>query len=170
MRSRLAPYAANRHQFRSICESFRTARTLMKPIRLTAILLLLSAIALFPGCSSVSTREVIDLTPFKHIYVVHRLTDDHHIDDLLVHELQALGHDASSGPLTMLPENADAVLTYEDRWEWDFKSYMIELDLELRTARTDKKLADGRYYQPTPNSKPPAEVVHDLLVPLFKKK
>jgi lysyl-tRNA synthetase class I len=135
----------------------------MNPHRLSTILALLVAAIFLTGCSSVSSRKVIDLTPFKHIYVVHRLTDDHHIDDLFVRELQSRGHDASSGPLTMMPENADAVLTYADRWEWDFKSYLIELDVELRTAHTDKKLADGRYYQPTIKTKPPAEAIHELL-------
>src|SRR5437773_2641786 len=110
-------------------------------------------VALVAGCSSVNTRSVVDLAAFKHIYIVHRLTDDKRIDDLLVHELQRLGHEASSGPLTLLPENASAVLTYDDRWEWDFKSYLIELKLGLHTARTEKKLADGRYYQPTPKAK-----------------
>ena len=133
-------------------------------------LLTLLGLAFLAGCSSVNTRAVIDLAPFQHIYVVHRLTDDHHIDELLVHELQQRGHSASSGPLTLLPENADAILTYDDRWEWDFKSYLIELTFELRTARTEKKLADGRFYQPTPKAKPPAEVVHELLGSLFKAK
>ena len=39
----------------------------------------------------------------------------------------------------------------------------------VRTARTNKKLADGSFYQPTPNSKSPAEVVSRVLTPLFKK-
>ena len=139
----------------------------MKPTISTATFLLLLAALLLAGCSSISTRKVIDLAPFKHIYVVHRLTDDHHLDELFVRELQSRGHDASSGPITMLPDNADAILTYEDRWAWDFKSYLIELDIDLRTARTDKKLADGRYNQPTIKTKPPAEVIHELLVSLM---
>lgn len=130
----------------------------------------LSLLALLAGCSSLNTRSVVDLAPFKHIYVVHRLTDDHHIDEMLVRELQQLGHEASSGPLTLLPDNADAILTYEDRWEWDFKSYLIELTVELHTARTEKKLADGRYYQPTPKTIPPPAVVRELLTSLFKAK
>jgi len=122
----------------------------MKPTISTATFLLLLAALLLAGCSSISTRKVIDLAPFKHIYVVHRLTDDHHLDELFVRELQSRGHDA-----------------YEDRWAWDFKSYLIELDIDLRTARTDKKLADGRYNQPTIKTKPPAEVIHELLVSLM---
>ena len=111
----------------------------------------------------------MSLAPFKRIFVERRLTDDHHIDALFVQELRRLGHDASSGPLTMLPENTDAVLTYADRWEWDFKTYLIELTIELHTARTEKKLADGRYYAPSPKAHPPAVVVHDLLASLFAK-
>jgi len=138
----------------------------MKPLLLLWLLALMLAI----GCSSQNTRSVVDLTSFRRIYVVHRLSDDHRIDELLARELQQLGHEASSGPLTLLPENTDAILTYDDRWEWDFKSYLIELTFEIHTARSEKKLADGRYYQPTPKAKPPAEVVHELLASLFKPK
>ena len=134
------------------------------------LLLALLAVATSAGCSSMNTRSVIDLASFKHIYVVHRLTDDHHIDEMIVSELQRFGHDASSGPLTMMPENADAALTYEDRWEWDFKTYLIELNVEVHTARTEKKLADGHYLQQTPRSKPSSEVVHELIASLLKAK
>jgi hypothetical protein len=124
---------------------------------------------LLTGCSSFSTRKVVDLAPFKRVYVEHRLTDDRRLDEMIAAELNRLGYEASFGPLTMMPDGADAVLTYEDRWEWDFKSYLIEFNVEVRTARTKKKLADGRFYQPTPNSKTPAEVVSKVLTPLFAK-
>jgi hypothetical protein len=127
------------------------------------------ATTLLGGCASQQTRKVVDLAPFKRIYVIQRLGDDHHLNEALVAELQKLGHDASTGPRTMIPENADATLTYTDRWEWDFKNYLIELNVELYTAHTNKKLADGRFFQPTPKPKPPAEVVHELLAPLFAK-
>ena len=123
---------------------------------------------LLSGCASVSTRAVTSLAPFKHIFVIHRLADDHHLDELFVGALQRAGHDASSGPLTLLPDNADAVLTYEDRWEWDFKTYLIEVTFEVHTARTEKKLADGRYYAPSPKSRPPAEIVGELVDSLVK--
>jgi len=122
----------------------------------------------FAGCSSVETRKVIDLAPFKRIYVVHRFGDDHRLDEALVAELRHLGREVSSGPLTMLPADADAVLTYQDHWEGDFKSHLIELNIELHTARTNKKLADGHLSQPTPKPKPPADAVRELLGPLFK--
>ena len=129
---------------------------------------LLIGCGLLAGCSSVSTRQVIALDDFRNIFVEQRLADDNHLDLLFVAELQRLGRVASSGPRTMMPENADAILTYTDRWEWDFKTYLIELNFELHTARTLKKLADGRYHQPTIKTKSPAAVIRELLVPLFK--
>ncbi len=97
------------------------------------------------------------------------MNDNHRLDELLVAELRQLGREASSGPLTMMPEKTDALLTYDARWEWDFKSYLIELNLELHTVPAHKKLADGRYHQPSIRTKRPADVIRDLLVPLFSK-
>lgn len=122
------------------------------------------------GCFSRTDRKVTDLAPFHRIYVEHQLVDDHRIDEMIVRELQHLGHEASAGPRTMLPDDADAVLTYDARWEWDFKTYLIELTIEMHTARSNKKLADGRYYQPSLKTKSPPEVVHELLTPLFTAK
>lgn len=137
---------------------------------LHAFLASVLGLALLAGCASVESRKVMNLSPFKHIYVEHRLTDDRHLDEMLVAELTRLGYQASYGPITMLPDEADAVLSYEDRWEWDFKTYLIELKVEVHTARTKKKLADGSYYQPTPTPRTAAEVVTKVLKPLFAKK
>src|SRR5258708_3477617 len=132
-----------------------------------SFLVLLATLLALSGCSSVSARKVMPLDRFQHIFVEQRLNENHHVDELFVAELQRLGRDASSGPRTMMPENTDAVLTYDTRWEWEFKTYLIELNLELYAVHPHKKLADARYYQPSVVTKPPTEVVHDLLVQLF---
>lgn len=127
------------------------------------------ALAVLTGCSSVSTRKVMPLDGFRRIYVEQRLNDNHQLAELLAAELRRLGCEASSGPLTMMPETTEAVLTYDDRWTWDFRSYLIEFNLELHTARSNKKLADARYYQPSIKTRSPAEVIHELLPPLFAR-
>lgn len=131
---------------------------------------LLVVIALLTSCSSVHTsvNPGADLGHFKQFYVIHQLTDDHHIDDLIVAELQALGRNASAGPLTMMPENAEVVVTYADDWAWDFKSYLIQLNVQLRDVRRDRGLAFGSYRQPSMITKPPAEVVHEVLSRILK--
>jgi len=121
------------------------------------------------GCSSVSTRKIIPLDRFQRIFVERRLNDNQNLDEIFVAELRRLGREASSGPLTMIPEKVDAVLTYDARWEWDFKTYLIDLNIEVHTYPARKKLADGRYYQPSIRTKHPAQVIRDLLTPLFGK-
>jgi len=128
---------------------------------------LLVLLALLSGCASASTRQVVSLDAFRRIYVEQRQSDNNRVDQMIVAELQRLGRTASSGPMTMMPDNTDAIVTYNDRWEWDFKTYLIELTIEVHTAKTRKKLADGRYHQPTLKTKPAPAVVSELLVPLF---
>lgn len=127
------------------------------------------ALILFAGCSTaISARKVTPLDRFQRVFVEQRLNDNHHLDEIFVAELRRQGRDASSGPLTMMPEKTDALLTYDARWEWDFKNYLIELTLEVHTVHPRKKLADARYYQPSLKTKPPADVVHELIARLFR--
>ncbi len=126
--------------------------------------------ALLLGCSSLSTHQHGDLGRLQHIYVEHLITDNHRIDEFIVAELKALGSDASAGPLTMMPEGTDAIITYRQRSAWDFKSYLIELSFELKANFTGKTLATGRYYQPSMRTKTPAEVVHAVITPLFQRR
>jgi hypothetical protein len=130
---------------------------------------LIIVVALLNGCSSVSARKVIALDRFQRIYVVQRLNENHHLDEIFATELRRLGRDASSGPLTMMPENTDAILTYDARWEWDFKTYLIELNLELHTTHARKKLADAHCHQPTIKPRSPEAVIREMLQRLFVK-
>ena len=133
----------------------------------------LLAALLLSACTTAETRKppTTDLSKYHRVYVEHLLADGRNLDHLIVAELQRLGYEASSGPLTMLPDQGiDAVVTYDDRWTWDFKSYLIDFELTVRTARTDRPLASGRYHQPTAFPKPPAGVIHEVLAPQFPKK
>ena len=127
---------------------------------LLPFLLLLGA----SGCTTSSeARKVVSLDRFHRYYVETRLNENHHVDELFVAELRRLGREATSGPLTMMPENTEVVLTYDSRWEWDFKTYMIELTFELHTIHPRKKIADGRYHQPTIRTKPAPDIIRELL-------
>lgn len=130
----------------------------------------LAGLVFATGCASnvsVHRDPQVDLTRYHRFYVERRLGDDHHLDELIVVELRRLGHEAWSGPLTMKPEGIDAVITYADRWTWDFKNYLIELSVEAHDARSDKLLTTGRYYQPSVTTKAPAEMIREMLQPLF---
>ena len=139
----------------------------VNPPRLLVWLLSLAIVA-GAGCTTtVSARKVVALDAYQRIYVERRLNENHHLDELFVAECRRLGREASSGPLTMMPEKTDVVLTYDARWEWDFKTYLIELNFELHTVHPRKKIADARYHQPTIRTKSSEEIVRELLHKLF---
>ena len=130
--------------------------------------LLLALCAWLTGCSSVDTHKDSDLTRYHRIYVEHRLNDNHRTDELIVAELKACGFEASCGPLTMLPDGVDAILTYDDRWTWDFKSYLIEFSLELRANFTGKPLATGHFHQGPARTVASEVIIHQVITPLFR--
>ena len=137
--------------------------------RSVPIISLLIAALLFTGCSTaLSTRKATDLARFKRIYVESRLSDNNRIDEKIATELRTLGADASFGVPTMLPEGVDAIVSYEDRWQWDFKDYMIEIKIDLREARSNKPVATGSYYQASLKTKSSEEVIRLILTPLFR--
>jgi hypothetical protein len=126
---------------------------------------------LLAACSSLSVQEQAgaNLTRFKKIYVEHRFADGRGVDQLIAQELSRLGYDASSGPLTMAPPDTEAVLTYFDEWNWDFTLYMIDLDVQVRDARTGQVLATAHYDHPAMSGKSPAGMVHAAIDPLFER-
>jgi hypothetical protein len=134
---------------------------LLLPLLLLALLL--------AGCAEVSTRKMprADLAGIQRVFVEKRFADDHRVNELLVRELQRRGRTAVTGPLTMQPDDAQVVLSYADRWTWDFGSYLIEISLEIRDARTGKPLASAGYRRAPVSRQTPAEMVAAMLDPLF---
>jgi hypothetical protein len=126
---------------------------------------------LFAACSTLSMQKQAgtDLARFKKIYVEHRLADGRSIDLLIVRELQRLGYDASSGPLTMTPPDTEIILTYVDEWNWDFTLYMIDLEAQVRDAHTGQVLATAHYDHPAMSGKSPAGMVKAVIDPLFQR-
>ena len=131
-----------------------------------------AAALLFTGCSTaLSVRKAVDLAPYKRIYVESRLSDNHRLDEQLARELKSYGIDATFGVATMRPERGiDAIMTYEDRWQWDFKDYLIDMQIDLRETRRNQPLATGHYHQAGITTKTSAEVIRLILHPLFHAK
>jgi len=126
---------------------------------------------LLAACSSLSMHEQAgaNLTHIKKIYVEHRLADGRGVDQLIVQELARLGYDASSGPLTMTPPDTEAILTYVDEWNWDFTLYMIDLDVQVRDARSGQVFATAHYDHPAMGGKSPSGMVQATIDPLFER-
>lgn len=132
--------------------------------------LLLPAL-LLAGCSTLDTHfePKANLGQLQHIYVVENLNDNHDLHGIIVRELQARGFQAESGPITLMPTSAKAYLNYEDRWDWDFKNYLIALSVTLRDATSERLLATTSYFRPTAFLKTPDFMVQTVLDGLFKR-
>ena len=131
----------------------------------------LAAALLLAGCSHINARALPDsnIGRYKHIFVEQRLADSYGVADEIARQLRVMGYDASSGALTMMPPGEDLIVSYDDMWTWDFNNYMIEIDVQVRSARGDKILAVGHYFRPSMVfGHPPSDMIHELLVKLFR--
>jgi hypothetical protein len=58
---------------------------------------------------------------------------------------------------------------YEDQWNFDFTTYLLELDIAVRDAHTGKQLAISRIKEPSIFGNNPVKMV-DAALSIFKKK
>lgn len=126
---------------------------------------LFALVALFQAsCSSIWTdrNPRVDLDEITHFFVERRLADNNKVYEAIVAELRSRGFEASAGPLTMMPQNAEAIVSYHDEWAWDFRYYLLELEVRIRSAHREQTLATGIYRQPTPISKSPVQVINTI--------
>ncbi|KXU38214.1 hypothetical protein AXK11_01060 [Cephaloticoccus primus] len=133
-------------------------------MRLLTILLLFFSAFVFTGCATKTARRSAEanLAQFSRVYVETRLNDNHAIDAMIAAELRRRGFQASHGHLTMMPEDTEILITYDARWTWDFRSYLIELHLSAAHARTKKLIATGHYRQPGLIPKKPEGMIATL--------
>jgi hypothetical protein len=89
---------------------------------------------------------------------------------MIARNLRQRGYHAIAGPHTMLTPDTEIIVTYEDHWNFDLTTYMIEIDMEVRENRTGTLLATAVYFKPSLIGHTPAEMVDAVLNKLFKPK
>ena len=133
---------------------------------------LLSGLALLlAGCSTkVQVAPGSHPERLHHIFVEHLLSDGHNIDELIARELRRLGYDASAGALTMMPDGTEAILAYQPEWTSDLTTYMIELDVAVREAKTGREIAVSRVFRPSVTSNDPTTMIQRAIDKIFLPK
>lgn len=136
-----------------------------------AILVLASIASLLAGCANFEATILPgrDLGNYRRFFVERGRSDDHNIASAIVRTLQERGFEADYGPLTMQPENAQAIVSFEDRWTWDFKSHLLALRMTVRDAETGQPLATASFYAGAEIKGEPSEVVAELIEKLFPR-
>jgi len=117
----------------------------MKPF-----LVLLVVLGLATACASFSSWKdpSAHFEKQKRFYVESELADGQNLHTTIATELRARGYNATSGFLTMMPANTDILVSFHTRWTWDFTTYLIELDVQMRDAKSGKILASVSYHRP----------------------
>ena len=135
--------------------------------RLSALpLLCLLVLSLLPaGCTSYNERTTTgaNLAAKKHFFVLSNLNDNHAIDRLVEAELKSRGYDGSSGPHTMMPDDAEVLVTYDENWAWDFGDHLVYLQLTATNTRTGELYATASFKAKIPSNKSVEKIIAELI-------
>jgi hypothetical protein len=140
--------------------------------KLATALTILSVLWLTSGCANRATASLTpgtDLSRVKQFYVVTASADKNGVDKLIKDQLQKMGYTATVGPEKSPPYQADAVVTYQDKWMWDMTMYMIELTITLRNPQTNFPMAVGNSFHTSLTRKSPEGMVEEVLTNIFKE-
>ena len=138
------------------------------PFRFLALLLLG---LLLGGCASF--EATIDrgrtLKGVQRFFVVSNSNDNRAVDHQIAMALKARGRTAEVGPLTMMPDDAQAVLTFQDHWAWDFGEHLVFLKLSVRVPSKSEAYASVVFSARVPLREKPAVTVNRLVESLLEK-
>jgi hypothetical protein len=131
----------------------------------SAGLLFAGLMTLLGGCVSYD-RHVMSargLDGVKRFFVLSNQNDNHALDHQIEAALKIRGNEATVGPLTMMPDDAQVVIGYEDRWEWDFGDHLIFLQITARDRRSTEPIAVVRFSAKIPKGRKTPAVVGELI-------
>jgi hypothetical protein len=139
----------------------------MKTLRLFS-LALSGLCLLLGGCSSIDAATPRGgLAGVSRFFIVSNLNDNHALDHRIASALSARGLTANFGPLTMMPDDTQVVVTYQDNWNWDFGERLVFLKIAVRKPESSDFLASGTFSARIPLKESVSETVTRLVARLF---
>ena len=116
----------------------------MRPVALLLVLVV-------AGCASVSGQMLDDAAQRQDAtyFVENHGRDGRHIEVMIAGALQRRGLSVTSGGRGERPEGVDYVVTYVDRWQWDMRTYLMDLRIQIRDANSGSIVGEGHSYQPS---------------------
>ena len=132
-----------------------------RPIIFPALLLL----GLLAGCTTYDAKveRGRSLEGVQRYFVLSNPNDNHAIDHQIAGALQARGLEAGTGPLTMMPDETQAIVSYQDHWTWDFGDRLVFLQLTVRDRKTSQNYATVKFSAKMPSGKSLAAIVDELV-------
>jgi hypothetical protein len=139
--------------------------------RRIAFLSLVACVALAAGCT---TKELAGslmpgarLSPTEVYYVEKLASDGRGIETAIRDQLEALGKRATSGLAGSAPPAATVLVTYQDRWMWDLRMVLVQLDIQFKNAKTGHVVATGKMFRKEFKTMSPDEMASEVLAEIF---
>jgi len=110
---------------------------------LARFLLLVGLVLGLASCASYHSEldRGRSLAKFQRFFVLSNLNDNHAIDRQIAEQLKARGREADAGPLTMMPDNNQVIVMFQDRWAWDFGEHLVFLQIAVRDTHSAQPFA-----------------------------
>ena len=108
-----------------------------------------------------------DFSKIKTFYVIHNKDDTGMLNKVIAGELVKMGYAATTGTAGKVPDDVDALVTYDFQWFWDMGNYLLMLRIHLRNPETNFPYAMGESLRTSLARKPPEAMVREILEPIF---
>lgn len=138
---------------------------------LTRVLLAAVLALLLGGCASfdASVEGGQSLKGVQRFFVVSNLNDNRALDHQIAQALKARGLTADVGPLTMMPDDTQAVVTFSDHWAWDFGEHLVFLKINVRKPSQEQPYASATFSARVPLREPATATLNRLVGILLEK-
>ena len=113
-------------------------------------ILVTSALIIFSsGCSHTNGSRLSDSnrSASATYYVENHGNDERHLELTVAEILRERGLKATTGSSATRPNDAEYLVTYTDRWQWDMRMYLLEFTIMVSDFETGKRLGFGQSYQ-----------------------
>ena len=139
-----------------------------------SLVALLTALCLmsFSGCAINRATATADPSlrweAIKTLHVKQLEGEDGSTKKLIADKFRASGFQVTADPEPN--PQADAVVTYIDKWMWDITMYMIELTIVVREPKTDFPLATGNSMHTSLTRLSQQEMVNEVVDNILKQR
>jgi hypothetical protein len=133
-------------------------------------ILVAAALLLLTSCSTLQADPIPAefRRPELRYFVENHGLDRRHLDRLIAMELRHRGLDALPAPPRTRRDDFEILVTYEDRWTWDWSTYLTHMRIDVRDAKTNVLIASGSAYRSGYSRRPPRSVIRSIVEELLR--
>jgi hypothetical protein len=116
------------------------------------------------GCTSVDAQPGGKaVASKKRFFVLSNPNDNHAIDRQIANTLKARGYEGDCGPHTMMPDDTEVIVTYEEHWDWDFGDHLVFLQIDAKDERSGRLYGSAVYRAKIPSGKSVGKIISGLI-------